>query len=135
MLVGESDAPVAFATNPAEQLDSQLILAVLGKVMLHQHAASGAKGQTVHASVLIRCLRDAILVDGRCRNRAADRGAADLAGRRKVLLEPRLADLQHPCNIVEPVARVVGGQKRREVEVEVEQVADRVSVPRRDSVR
>ena len=83
--------------------------------MAHQDTASRPEGQAIDAHVLIHCLRAAILVGGRGRNRAADGGAADLAGRGEVLVEARRADLQHTRNVVEPIARVVGRQERRDI--------------------
>ena len=58
----------------------------------------------------------------------ADGEAADLAGRRQVLLEQRRRHAQHAGLVVEPVALVVGRQQVGDVHVHAEQVADRVAV-------
>ena len=62
------------------------------------------------------------------RRRRADREPADLVGGREIALEQRRRQLQHAGDVVEAVARLVGGQQLGDLDVEVQQVADRVAV-------
>ena len=71
------------------------------------------KRQPLDLLVLLHRGRDAVGLRGRHRRRAADRGAADLARRGQVALHQRLGHLQHAGDVVEAVARAVGGQQRR----------------------
>ena len=58
----------------------------------------------------------------------ADRHPRDARRRRGVRLEQRRRDRQRAGDVVEAVARVVRRQQRRDVDLEVEQVANRVGV-------
>ncbi len=61
---------------------------------------------------------------------AADRERADLAGRRQIAFEQRRRRAEHVGDVVEAVARIVGGQQRRRIDVQRQQIADRVRVLR-----
>ena len=60
--------------------------------------------------------------------RIADCQTADLSRCRQVLLQQRRRQLQYVGDIVEAVAFVVGGQEVRDIDVQRQQIADRVSV-------
>ena len=64
----------------------------------------------------------------RRRLRIAERQRADPLGRRQVALEQHRRDAQHVGVVVEPAARIVGRQHRRDVDVEREQIAHGVRV-------
>ena len=66
-------------------------------------------------------------VRGRRGERTADREAAHLLGRCEIPLQQRRRELPD-TDVVEPVARVVFWQERRDVNVDTEQVADRVLI-------
>src|SRR5262245_33281111 len=69
-------------------------------------------------------------IDLRERNhrRIAHRKTADFARGRQILLEERGRDLQYVGDVVEAVAFVVGGEQFGDIDVEVEKVANRVTV-------
>jgi len=66
-------------------------------------------------------------VGGRRGERTADREAAYFLGSRKISLQQRRRELPDR-DVVEPVARVVFRQERRDVDVDAEQIADRVLI-------
>ena len=109
--VGEPHAAVTLALNPAQQVDRDLILAVPREVMLDQQPTPRPERQAVNMVRLWLGLSHPVLVYGRGRESASQRGATDLARRLEILLELRLADTQDPGDVVEAVARVVGRQQ------------------------
>ena len=112
----------------ARQLHANRVLRVHRERVADRRAAARAEQLAGQAIVLREIVGDAEIVDGRQRRRRADRRAADLLRRRQIPLHQRRRQLQHARNVVEAVARVVGRKKRRDVDVEIEQVADRVLV-------
>ena len=94
-----------------------------------EEAAARAERQTVHVLVLGGVGTHAIGVgDDRNLGGVADRDGADPPRRRQVALHQHRRDAEHVADVVEAVARVVDRQQRRDVDVEVEQVADGVGV-------
>ena len=118
MLVGKSGAAVAFPADPAEEIYLEFVFPVLWEVVAHEHAAARAERQPFGAIVLAGSLRHAELADLGTGARDPDRRAADAARDRQVLLDARLADFQNARDVVEAVARVVGRQQGRHVDLE-----------------
>ena len=75
-----------------------------------------------------RSSREADVVDIGERRRRAHREPADLLRRGQIPLHERRRHLQHAGDVVEPIARVVGGKQRVDVDVEIEQIANDVPV-------
>ena len=103
-----------------------------GKWRVTVDAAARAERQAVEA-VVLRQRRPSIVtgIDVGGIVAIADRQAADLLRRRQIALEQRRRDLQHVGDVVEAVARIVGRQQRRDVDVgdvERQQVAHGVLV-------
>ena len=112
----------------ARELGRDLVLGVGREVVLDQRAAARAERQAGQAPLLRAVVGHAEPIDVHELRRRADREPADLVGRREVALEQRRRQLQHAGDVVEAVARLVGRQQLGDLDVEVEQVADRVAV-------
>ena len=103
------------------------VLAVGGEEMLDAQPAAGAERQPLHVVVLGGVLGDA--VDGLGRGGdVADGEPADAGRRRQVGLDEGRRQAQGPRLVVEPPARVVGGQQPRGVDLDRQQVPDDVGV-------
>ncbi len=111
-------------TAEEELADVELILAVGGKVVLHEHPATGAQGQAIDVLGLILAARDPILAAAGLRCDASDRLAADVAGGRDVLIQERRGDAQDRRDVVKAVARDILRQERPDVHVESQQRVD-----------
>jgi len=110
------------------QLDLDVVLRLLRELVRHQRTAAGAERQPVHAVVLLHVGREAVGLAHDRRRRAPDRSPADRPGRREVALQQRLRHPQRGPDVVEAVAGVVGGQQGVGVDLQGQQVADRVAV-------
>ncbi len=108
-------------------LHREHVVAVGRELVLDQHAAARAERQPFDVTVLRGVVRR-VEHGQRRRGLGADGQTADLAGRRQVRLHQRGRRRQRAGHVVEPVARIVGRQERRGVDVQREQVADRVRV-------
>ncbi len=126
--IGEPGRPVALAGNPAQQIDLDDVVAVLGKGVPDQRPAACAERQPRDSLVLPHLLRHAELARRRRGERPPHRGLADLGGRRQVALHERLVQPEHPGDVVEAVAGIVGREQGSGVDVERQQVADDVRV-------
>ena len=93
-----------------------------------QRAAARAERQSRQVDVLRQVVGDAEVVDARRPRGRADGQAAHLLRRGQVALHQRRRQLEHAGNVVEPVAHIVAGQERRDVEIEAQQIAHRVAV-------
>ena len=95
--------------------------------MPHEHPAARAERQTLDVIILRRIFRSSVHHQAR-RLSLADRQPADLPRRRNVGLHQRRGNPQRARDIVEAVRGVVRRQKLRRIDLEIEQVADRVRV-------
>ncbi len=102
--------------------------AVHRKRVANQRAAASAERQPGQLLVLRQIVRDPEIIDVRCRQWCADREATHLLRRRQITLHQRRRHLQHACDVVEPVAHIVGRQQCGDVDVEIEDVANGVPV-------
>ena len=109
-------------------VDAQRVLGVEGEPMGDQGAPASAVGQALDVVVLRQGRRDGIGSGHRGRRGRAHGGAADAPGRGQVALHERLGHAQNARDVVEPVARAVGGQELLDVDGDAEHVADRVPV-------
>ena len=136
-LAVEGDFEIVRRLQPANDVDGfpiQLradhVFAVDGEVVPQEDAAARADRQPLDVVVLRQVAADAERFLGRPDLRIADRQAADLPRRRKVPLHQHRRHAQHVSDVVEAVRAVVGRQERRDVDVERQQIADRVAVLR-----
>jgi hypothetical protein len=106
----------------------ELILAVEGKEMAHERPADRAERQPFDMLVLGEILPHAVRLGRRTLVHVTDSELADLLGRGEVTLLKRWRDAENVGNVVEAVRRIVGGQQRRDVHLEREEVPDRVGV-------
>ena len=116
------------AHDVAAQEDREVVARVEREVVLDEQAAARAERQSFDVLALCEIGRSAERRDDRRRFGVADREARDLRRRRQVLLEQRRRHAQHVRDVVEAVAFVVGRQELGRVDLEAEQVADRVAV-------
>ncbi len=112
----------------ARELGGDVVFGVGRKVILDQRPAARAERQAGQAPLLRAVVGHAEPVDADELRRRADRQAADLVGRREIALEQRRRQLQHAGDVVEAVARLVGRQQLGDLDVEVEQIANRVAI-------
>ena len=108
--------------------DRDDVLGVLGEVEVDDHAPAGAEREPRDVVVLPLVGGDPERLGDRRGHRRPDREPADLPRRREVALHEGRRNSQHPGDVVEAVAGVVGRQEVAHVDVEVEEVADDVAV-------
>ena len=108
--------------------DSELVLGVERKHVLHDQAASRAERHALAMVGLRQPARRHIRRDARARRRVAHRQPADLGGGRNVGLHERRRHAQHAGHVVEGLARVVAGEQRRGINRQVEQIPYSVRV-------
>ena len=121
--------PLHVADDIAHEEDAELVLGILREVVAEEQAAARAERETLDV-ILLRIVRRDAVREANDVLLGADRQAADAARGREVLLEQRRRHAQHACDVVEPVALVVGRQEIGDVHLQVEQVAHRVAVLR-----
>ncbi len=114
----------------AEQLDLQDVLGVERKGVADLHAADGAERKTVDVLILREILARTIGLAARRNAGLADGQRAHAARGRQVSLEQGRRDAEDVGDVVEAVARIVGRQERGGVDLERQQVSDRVGVLR-----
>ena len=113
----------------SSQADLHHILAVEREVVANERAAACVIRQLfVHALVLPEAARDVEGLDGRTGPRIADGEPADLLRREHIPLEESRRNREDVSDVVEPVVRLVGRQQRSRVDVQREQVPNRVGV-------
>ena len=112
----------------ARHLDLDLVLSVLREQVTDDGAAAGAERETVQPVVLLGIRRHAIGRSASRRRRAAGSQSGNGPGGRQVALHQRLRKLQNTGDVVESVARIVGGQKIRDVDFETKRVTHGVPV-------
>ena len=88
---------------------------------------SERKGRA-HARILPLELGDPVYLCDGANRRAAHRQAADLRCRRNIAVHQRRRQRQHLRVVVEPEARIVGGEQRRTIDLQREQVSDCIDV-------
>ena len=97
--------------------------------MAHREAAARPERQVLaHAAFLPERVRHRVGLDRRSDRGVAEGQPADLPGRGHVAVEQHRGDRQHVGDVVEPVARLVRRQQRPLVDVQRQQIADRVAV-------
>ncbi len=111
---------------PQTRLDD--VLAVDGEVVAHEHAAARAERQPFDVIGLRAVGRHAIGADGRRDVGVAHRGARDFPRGREVTIHQRRIGAEHVGDVVEAVRLAVVRQQRVGVDLEREQIADRVAV-------
>ncbi len=112
-----------------EQPDLDHVLAVERQRGCHGHAAARAERQALVVPVLRMIGRGAKHAGpGHDVRGVADSEGGDLGRRGSVALQQRRRGVQHLADVVETVGRLVGRQKRRDVHVERQQIANRVGV-------
>ena len=121
----QSAHPVGVPALP--QLDPQLVFCVDREVVADRRAAAGAEGQSLDVPGLVQVGRDDERVGHRRTHRRADREPADPPRRGQVALQPARVESAE-ADVVEAGAGVVGRQQRRDVDLQVQQIADRVAV-------
>ena len=109
------------------EIHLEVVRRVGRELVLDDQAAARAERQAFDVVVLRRVGRDAIRRLRR-RGHVAEREAADLAGGGQIRLEQRGREAECARLVVEAAARVVGRQELRGVDVEREQIANRVPV-------
>jgi len=115
------------ATRPAAT-DGELVLRVEREGVRERQPAAGAERQTVDVLVLRKAGRrriDDLRGGGRT---VANGGPADFHRGRHIALHQGRRHGERFGKIVEPFARAVGGQERRDVDVEEQEVPNRVGV-------
>ena len=95
---------------------------------MDQNAAARAQRQAFDVLGLRKISGHTIGDRGGTGQHIPDRQTADLGGRRRVALDQRRRNGQRVGDIVEAFARIVGGKKRRGVDIDREQVANGVGV-------
>ena len=113
-------------------LETQLerVLAVHREPMPDRDAATRPERQ-VFAEAVVLIERDPVGLDGCLGRRTPDRETTDLPRRRHVALQQRRRDRQDVGHVVEPVrVRIVRGKQGRDVDVDSEQIANRVLILR-----
>ena len=98
--------------------------------MANQRAAARAERQPLEAIVLPQIGRHEERLGRRRARRRADGDGADLLRGGEIALHQRRRHPQHAGDVVEPVAHIVGRQHRADVDVERQQIANRVAVLR-----
>ena len=116
------------ARGVARELHANAVHRVFRERELEPGAAAGAERQPVRPDVLGQVGGEAERLGRRRGDRPPDGEAADLLGGRQVALEQGRRDAEHPRDVVEPVAAVVGRQQGRGVDVQRQQVANDVVV-------
>ena len=116
------------ADEVAQQVDLDAVLAVDREVVTDHRAAARAERHPFEPVVLRQVGRDLVGIGLTADRRIADRLLADLARRLQIALEQRRRDTEDVADVVEAVARVVWRQQCRDVDVEPEQIANRVVV-------
>src|SRR5258708_5286570 len=109
----------------AREAHTDLVLRVERKGVVNGQAAARAYRKVVEMLFLRQVRRKRDRVAARRAGRAAEREAADFAGRRDVALQQRRREITDR-HVVETVAGFVTGQQRGDVGVDRQQVADRV---------
>ena len=107
--------------------DLHVVLAVGRELVLHDHPAAGAEGHAFDVIILIGVFRHAVGgLDGGAD--VADRQAADFAGGGNVAFEQRRRNAQRARDVIEAARGIVGGQELARVDVDVQQIPNRVGV-------
>ena len=114
------------AADP-EVLDREPVLAVGREVVAHQHAAAGAKRQPLDVLILRRVARRQIGGFGR-RLPVANGHARNPCRCRRIGLEQCRRYRQRTRDVVEASGRIVRRQKRPDIDLEIQQVADGIGV-------
>jgi hypothetical protein len=115
------------ADDISQQEDVEVVLAVLRKIVTDEESATRAQRKSFDVIGLLGVRRHAI--DPLCERRVgADGETADLSRSRQVLLEQGRGDLQDAGDVVEAVALVVGRQQLCDVDLQIEQIANRVAI-------
>ena len=121
--------PLHVADDVAHEKDAELVFGILREVVAEEQTAARAERKSFDVIFLRVVWRNSIGEPHDIVIRSNSQ-AADAARGREVLLEQRWRYAQHAGDVVEPVALVVGRQQIGDVDVKVEQIANRVAVLR-----
>src|SRR5262249_27362773 len=111
-----------------QELHLDHVFAVDGKRVMDAQPATGAERESFGVAGL-RSVAPGAVGDGRRPDcDVPDGQSADLAGRGQIVLEQRRRYAKDVSVVVEPAARIVGRQERRRIDVESEDVANRVRI-------
>ncbi len=106
----------------------QLILAVRGEVVLDYRSATSPERQAVAVVLLGSCSLHGVGSGHGTRASIAQPLTCYLLGRRQVLVHERRGDLQRRGDVVESVVRLIPRQQRRGIDVQIQQIGDRVRI-------
>ncbi len=121
--------PANVAVELPPQPDPDVVLRIHGEVMPDRDAPARPERQILaHAVILEPQLGDDVRLARRHAGRIAEGEAGDLPRRGQVALEPRRRHRQDVRHVVEAQVRIVGGQQRAAVDLQVQEVAYRVGV-------
>ena len=112
----------------AKQRDFEFVFAVERKMCSHADAADGTERQAFEMLRLRLIAARRVRFRRRRRRRIAERERADAIRRREIALEQCRRDDEQVADVVEAERGVVGRQQRCDVDVEIEQIANRVRV-------
>ena len=125
VLLADEMRDVGIDPPPDPRLD--VVLAGPGDEIVDLRAAAGSRRHALEAHILIELVRDAEQIAVGRRSRA-EREARHLLRGVEIALGQERRQLQDPGDVVEAVAHFVGRQQRRRVDLESQQIADRILV-------
>jgi hypothetical protein len=108
--------------------DLQVVLGIERERVAHDDAAARAERKAFEVHVLREVAGNRVgdTIEADCR--IANGESTDLRRRRRIPFDQRRRDTEHVGDVVESRRRVIGRQHRRDVDVQVEQVANDVGV-------
>ena len=115
-------------TRTRKAADRELVIAVRREVMLHEHSAARSKRHAFDMKALVHVRLRVVDAAVHARRRIADGSRRDDARGGDVLIEKRRRYLEHVGDVVETVALVVLRQQRGGVDLEREEIFDRVRI-------
>jgi hypothetical protein len=112
----------------AEEPNLKLVLAIERQRALDRESTDRSQRQPLDVARLRRILADAVHVARRRQLRIADGEGGNAIRRREIALEEHRRHAKNVGDVVEPRARIVGRQQCGRIDVERQQVANRVGV-------
>ncbi len=114
--------------GPDQTVDRELVVAIGRQVRFDEQATARPERQTLDVHVLPSLQRARENPAGRSCGRIADRFDTDLARRSEILLQEGRRNFQHVRDVVKTVRFVIARQQRRRIDLEIEDLGDRVGV-------
>ena len=127
-LLGLAQVGAEHAAAALDEIRANDVLRVDGEVVRERSAAARAERHAGQVLVLRQVAADEVFLLAIRHRRVADREPADLARGRDVALEQHRRNAERARDVVEAEARVVRRQQRRCVDLERQQIADRIRV-------